>query len=133
MIALDTNVVVRFLARDDEEQAQRARALIDVGPVLLPATMALETAWVLRAAYGHSRDEIAAALEAFVALPTVEPRPCEAVLRALAWQRGGMGAADALHLASSEGADAFATFDRRLRTRAAALGAEPAPLEPPAL
>lgn len=131
MIALDTNVVVRFLVRDDEEQARRARALIDAGPVLLPATVVLETAWVLRAAYGRTREEIAAALKDFVALPTVEPRPREAVLRALAWHRGGMDAADALHLASSEGAKAFATFDRRLRTRAAALGAEPATLEPP--
>jgi hypothetical protein len=29
VIAIDTNVVVRFLVNDDREQARRARALID--------------------------------------------------------------------------------------------------------
>ena len=29
MIALDTNVIVRFLVRDDPAQARRAKALID--------------------------------------------------------------------------------------------------------
>lgn len=51
MTALDTNVVVRFLVNDDDQQAQRARALIAAGNVHIPPTVLLETEWVLRSAY----------------------------------------------------------------------------------
>lgn len=132
MIALDTNVVVRFLVRDDEDQAQRARALVAAGPVLLTATVVLETAWVLRAAYEHPPEAVADALEGVLALPTVEAPPRKPIARALAWHRGGLDLADALHLALSGEAEAFATFDRRLQARAGALGAEPRTIEPPA-
>ena len=58
MIAIDTNVVVRFLVNDDPEQAQRARRLIESEDVFLSTTALLETEWVLRVAYkrpAHAR------------------------------------------------------------------------------
>lgn len=56
MIGLDTNVLVRFLVRDDEAQFERARRLIRreaaAGePVLISLLVMLETEWVLRSRY----------------------------------------------------------------------------------
>jgi len=63
MIGLDTNVLVRFLVRDDEAQFERARRLIRreaaAGePVLIGLLVILETEWVLRSRYDLSKAEI---------------------------------------------------------------------------
>ena len=63
MIGLDTNVLVRFLVRDDEVQFERARRLIRreaaAGePVLIGLLVVLETEWVLRSRYDLSKTEI---------------------------------------------------------------------------
>jgi predicted nucleic-acid-binding protein len=66
MIGLDTNVLVRFLVRDDEAQFERARRLIrrEAGtgePVLIGLLVMLETEWVLRSRYDLPKTEILAA------------------------------------------------------------------------
>jgi predicted nucleic-acid-binding protein len=66
MIGLDTNVLVRFLVRDDEMQFARARRLLrqQTGrgePVLINLLALLETEWVLRSRYALSKSEIVGA------------------------------------------------------------------------
>ena len=66
MIGLDTNVLVRFLVRDDEEQFERARKLIrsqaeDGQPVHISLLVLLETEWVLRSRYKLKKGEIVSA------------------------------------------------------------------------
>ncbi|HET9107341.1 MAG TPA: type II toxin-antitoxin system VapC family toxin [Steroidobacteraceae bacterium] len=66
MIGLDTNVLVRFLVRDDEPQFARARRLIQQGaargePVLISLIVLLETEWVLRSRYELAKSDIVAA------------------------------------------------------------------------
>ncbi|MGH2874091.1 MAG: PIN domain-containing protein [Solirubrobacteraceae bacterium] len=66
MIGLDTNVLVRFLVRDDEGQFARARRLIERETVrgetvLISLLVLLETEWVLRSRYGLSKPDIAGA------------------------------------------------------------------------
>jgi len=112
MRAVDTNLVVRYLTRDDPEQSPRARALINGGPVFMPVTVVLETEWVLRSSSRLPRAARAEALRSFVGLPTVTVDLFE----------GGMDFADALHLALASGCDAFATFDRMLVKAAEAAG-----------
>lgn len=63
MIGLDTNVLVRFLVRDDEDQFDRARKLIlreaqTGGPVRISLLVLLETEWVLRSRYKLTKVEI---------------------------------------------------------------------------
>jgi predicted nucleic-acid-binding protein len=118
VIALDTNVVVRFLTRDDPGQAMRAKALIETGAAFVPRTVVLETEWVLRTIYRFKRDAIAAGLTKLLGLPGVEIEDRPTVARALDWCRQGLDFADALHLASSVQAQAFATFDRALQRKA---------------
>ena len=71
MIGIDTNVLVRFLVRDNEAQFERARRLIkrEVGSgeaVFISQLVLLETEWVLRSRYGVVKAAIVAALSALL-------------------------------------------------------------------
>ena len=123
MIAIDTNVVVRYLVADDAMQFRRAKALIEGGPVFVCTTVLLEAEWVLRSIYRYNRQEIVRALLLFVGLPTTELEAPSIAQQALLWTGQGMEFADALHLASSTGCEAFASFDRDLAKAAGRLGA----------
>jgi predicted nucleic-acid-binding protein len=122
MMAVDTNFVVRFLTRDEPEEAARAKALIERGVVFVAKTVILETEWVLRSAYQFGPTAVRASFAAFLGLPGVIVEDESAVTRALAWYGQGLDFADALHVASCEKAEAFATFDRKLRRNAELAG-----------
>ena len=113
MLALDTNVVVRYLTGDDPEQAARARAAIDAGPVFVSTTVLLECDRVLRSVYGFGGEEVAAALRAFAGLPTVSVESPAMLAEALERAAAGMDLADALHLGAAVRCEAMLTFDRR--------------------
>ena len=123
MLAVDTNIVVRYLARDHAAQTARADKLLHNEQILLLKTVLLETEWVLRYRYGFDRQAIVISLRALAGLPAVHVEDAPAVAQALDWFAAGMEFADALHLASSGGADRFATFDRALATSARRLKA----------
>jgi predicted nucleic-acid-binding protein len=113
MLAVDTNVIVRYLTRDDAEQFAKASALIRDEDVYVYTTVLLETEWVLRRGYRFSRERIIAALDAFAGLPRVTLEDPGVAARALDWTRRGMDFADALHLAKAQSCEAFVTFDQR--------------------
>jgi predicted nucleic acid-binding protein len=113
MLAIDTNVVVRYLTGDHPEQSPRARALIDSHDVFVCTTVLLETEWVLRGAYGYRPAQVGQALRAFGGLSRVTIEDPASVATALDWMSQGMDFADALHLAQAEGCTAFVSFDRR--------------------
>jgi predicted nucleic acid-binding protein len=114
MVAIDANVVVRLLTGDDPEQAARARALVEAEGVFVATTVLLETEWVLRSAYGFARADVGAALRAFAGLPQVRVEDPGRLAEALDRAAAGFDFADALHLATPEAAQGFATFDMRL-------------------
>ncbi len=62
MRAIDTNVLVRLVTRDDAEQVRAAEAFIEKG-AWVSLIVLVETTWVLRAAYKLGADEIATAVE----------------------------------------------------------------------
>ena len=121
MIGIDTNVLVRFLVRDDERQFAKAQNLIKRESsrgesVLVSQLVLLEAEWVLRSRYGLGKGDI---LDAFAGLLdsvefTVEDEP--SVERALfLWKRSSAEFADCLigarHVAL--GCRATASFDAR--------------------
>ena len=122
MLAVDTNVIVRYLTRDDAEQFAKASALIRSEDVYVCTTVLLETEWVLRRGYRFSRERIIAALGAFAGLPRVALEDAALAAKALGWMERGMDFADALHLAKAAGCEAFVSFDQRFAAVANALG-----------
>jgi predicted nucleic-acid-binding protein len=118
VVAADTNVIVRFLTRDDSAQAARAASLLSSRLVWISKTVLLETAWVLRSLYGFGVIEVNEALKGFAGLSNVRVEDAMAVASAFEWTAMGIDFADALHLASSAGTNRFLTFDRRFVRRA---------------
>jgi predicted nucleic-acid-binding protein len=122
MLAIDANIVIRFLTRDNEALAQRALEIFNDNDVFASVTVILEVEWVLRDAYQLPRDEVVRELRRFCGLERVVVGAADAVRRALDDAERGFGFADALHLALSEHCDGFATFDKRLSNKARAAG-----------
>ncbi|MBU0767933.1 MAG: type II toxin-antitoxin system VapC family toxin [Proteobacteria bacterium] len=118
MIAVDTNLLVRLLTKDDQAQAQRAAKIMESDDIFIPKTVMLETEWVLRHAYGISKTAILKGFQKMLGLPNVSVEGSTVMARAISWYGYGIDFADALHLASSIKADKFATFDRALANKA---------------
>lgn len=113
MIAIDTNVIARYLTSDHPEQSPRARELVNGQAVFVAVTVILEIEWVLRSAYGYGRPDVARALRAFGGLPTVTVEDAAIVAVAFDLTEKGMDFADALHLCKSAHCEEFVTFDRK--------------------
>ena len=121
MLGLDTNVLVRYLVRDDQTQFEKARKLIKreadrSTPVLVSLLVLLETEWVLRSRYELSKSEILAAISTLLdaADLTFEDEP--SVEQALyTWKESVADFADCLIEARNRrlGCAATATFDAR--------------------
>ena len=72
MIAVDTNVLVRYVTNDEPTQARQAADLLaGSDDVLIPHTVLLEMEWVLRAAYELGRPAILTAFRHVLGLPSV--------------------------------------------------------------
>ncbi len=66
-VAIDTNVLVRYLTWDDEAQAVAAAAAIEsVEPISISTIVLCELAWVLKRAYRYKAAEIAGAIARIV-------------------------------------------------------------------
>ncbi len=111
MTGVDTNIVIRLLTRDDETQYQKSVAIFKGGEVFIPETVWLETEWVLRYAYGFGPAKIIGAFRGILGLPGVTTRDVSRLLLALDWHEAGLDFADAFHLAGSQDAADFMTFD----------------------
>jgi predicted nucleic-acid-binding protein len=119
MLGVDTNVIVRYLTRDDKPQYERARRLIDSEvtkgePVLVSLLVLLETEWVLRSRYEMAKPEIVAAFSALLETAdlTFEDEP--SVETAIySWKDSAAEFADCLIEARNRklGCRATATFD----------------------
>lgn len=121
MIGIDTNVLVRYLVRDDQAQFARARRLVNREvnsgePVLVSLLVLMEAEWVLRSRYDLSKSEIVAALSALLDAAELgfedEPSVEEAVY---VWKEAAAEFADCLINARNRrlGCRATATFDNK--------------------
>lgn len=122
MLAVDTNLIVRYLTGDDADQYDRATAVIEGQQVFVPMTVILETEWVLRSSYRVTKADIIRRLRAFAGLPTVTTEGGAQLAVALDLAEGGLDFADALHICVSAHCTGFATFDRELVRAAGAAG-----------
>ncbi len=118
MIAIDTNILVRLFANDDQAQVQYAKKLIENNTIFISKSVLLETEWVLRYTYEQNSTDIYKAFENLLGLPriTVEDPAC--IIKTMRWYNNGLDFADAMHLASSSQVDEFATLDKAFVKRA---------------
>jgi predicted nucleic-acid-binding protein len=119
MLGVDTNVLVRFLVRDDETQFEKARKLItrEVAAgrrVFISHLVLLETEWVLRSRYGLPKSQIVATFSGLLGTTDVRFEDEPAIEEALfTWKDATADFADCLIGAKNRrlGCRATATFD----------------------
>src|SRR5688572_17803011 len=114
MLAVDTNVIVRLLTRDNREQVERASGLFEQNDIWIAKTVLMETVWVLESVYGFPMTDIVTSVRQLIALPNVRVEDEIGVTRAFSYYQHGLDFNDALDLASSGVAEEFITFDIRL-------------------
>jgi len=119
MLGIDTNVLVRFLVRDDEAQFEKARKLIkrEVAAgrcVFVSQLVLLETEWVLRSRYGLPKNLIIESISGLLGATDVQFEDEPAIEEALfIWKDTTAEFADCLIGARNRrlGCRATATFD----------------------
>lgn len=124
MLAIDTNLIIRYLTGDHPKQSARARKLIDAGDIYVGITVMLEAEWVLRSVYEYPPGDVCRALRAFAGLPGMTIEDEALVATALDRVECGMDFADALHLGKTGHCKAMVTFDRKFIKAARAAGVE---------
>ena len=120
MIALDTNVLLRFIVREDEEQAEAAETLLKrltlEEPGFICREVLVELVRVLERYYRFERDQIATVLNELVVVAAVEIECASDVAEAAGgYRRGGADFADRMIAAAARraGAVPLYTFDRK--------------------
>ncbi len=121
MIALDTNVLVRYLVRDDVAQAEEARALLEgltsENAGFVCREVVVEVVWVLERSYKLSRAQIADVLIELTATDSILVEAADDVaLAASSYRQGGAGFSDLMILIAADRYEAapLHTFDRGL-------------------
>lgn len=120
LIAVDTNVLVRFLVQDDQVQANAAtklfRALTVDQQAFLSREVVLETVWVLERAYRFDRTAIGTAIDGLLEARELVIEDADQIGLAIhRYLSGGPGFADHLILAvaQAEGCETVYTFDKK--------------------
>lgn len=124
MIALDTNVLARYVVRDEPRQTAAATKLIENGctpdsPGILSLIVITELVWVLAQGYRYRRSEIAAVLRGILSADDLRVERSDLAWQALNdYEQGKADFSDYLigFCGRTEQAEATCTFDRRAAT-----------------
>jgi predicted nucleic-acid-binding protein len=117
MRAVDTNVLVRLITRDDPQQLAAAEEYVAGGAWVSTIVLA-ETSWVLASSYGLDGDQIATVVEMLLSHQQLSLQDAEVVIAALERFRTPRSPEFAdcliLEVARKAGHLPLGTFDRRL-------------------
>ena len=117
MFAIDTNVLLRLLVRDDQQQLQFAENFIAKGAWVSHLVLA-ETVWVMSSVYERTPQELQAALEILLSHESLTLQDADTVATALAHfkKKPALGFSDCLvlEIAVKAGHTPLATFDKGL-------------------
>lgn len=122
MIALDSNVLLRFLLKDEPEQARKAKSLIDRldrsdERALVSDVVLCEVVWVLTRTHGYRRASISAVVRQLLAARQLTFDSSDRLLRSVqAFESGKGGFADYVirEHARNAGCRDVRTFDKDL-------------------
>ena len=121
MIAIDTNIIVRFLTQDDDVQYEKAYEIFRKNEIVIPDTVIQETEWVLRYSYTFNPSDVCDAFRKLFGLENVHLQNPYLVLLAIEWYENGLGFSDAIHLAQSQHVSRLVTFDSKFIKRSKGL------------
>jgi predicted nucleic-acid-binding protein len=116
MLGIDTNVLIRFLVRDDQTQFEKARKLLkreasNGRRVFINQLVLLETEWVLRSRYGLAKTQMLDTISGLLDAPDVQLEDEPSIEEALfVWRDANADFADCL----------IGSRNRRLSCRATA-------------
>ena len=121
MIALDTNILLRLLTKDDPAQAEKAknfyqREISQKRKSFITLITLVETVWVLKARYKRSKSEISMVINGLLYGEDMVVDRKESVEAALMrYQTGSADFSDYLiaEIALAQGAEYIATFDKK--------------------
>jgi predicted nucleic-acid-binding protein len=117
MRAVDTNILVRLVTRDDQKQLAIAETFIARGAWVSILVLA-ETTWVLETVYGLEHDDIATVIDMLMAHEHLSLQDADVVASALEHYRAmpllGFSDCLVLELARKAGHLPLGTFDKRL-------------------
>ena len=116
MLAIDINILVRLIARDDPDQASTAERHVSKGAWISHLVLA-ESLWVLDSVYELSRDQISTAVEMLLNHENLTLQDAEVVVSALDHYRAHAAVEFSdclvLEIARKAGHLPMATFDRQ--------------------
>lgn len=118
MAAIDTNVLVRLVTRDDESQYKKAQAFVEKHrPVLVTQLSVLELVWVLMSRYGLDKERTCQVVQALLEMGELNlqaPAVLEAALNT--WKKSKADFADCFILETVVDASEspLGTFDTTL-------------------
>lgn len=123
MIGLDTNVLVRFVVKDDKRQANKAssfirKAISNGERLYINCTVLCEFVWVLESCYSFKKHEIYSVLEKILITKQFEIELKEIVRKAIDDYRNGKGdLSDYLigRINNEQGCVQTITFDKTLK------------------
>jgi predicted nucleic-acid-binding protein len=124
VMALDTNVLVRFLVKDDDHQASVVYRLFKQSeekqePLFVPSLVVVETIWVLQSIYDIADEDIVSAINQLLLMPVLKFEGQSAIQGFIASAHDvKLGLADLLiaHSAKASNCQQVFTFDKKAAT-----------------
>jgi len=118
VITIDSNVLIRYIVRDDPVQAERARRLLQEEltaeePGLITVAALAELCWVLRRGYRRSREEIESIVLELMQVEQLVFERAEAIEAALASPHAGVVDSIIHEVGLLLGSERTLTFDRK--------------------
>jgi predicted nucleic-acid-binding protein len=120
MASLDTNILIRYLVKDDDAQLAASKKLIRAAlaageTLFIPITVTLELEWVLRANFMFNKEQVTTTLSSLLAAAelTFESESAAEIALVL-YKKGSADFSDCVHiaLAHKAGESPLWTFDR---------------------
>jgi predicted nucleic-acid-binding protein len=123
-VAVDTNVLVRAVVRDDAAQARvAAKVLTDAKVVAVALPCLCEFVWVLRKVYGLQAEDIASAIRALLTAANVQVnRPAAEAGLSMLEANGDFADGIIAYEGNWLGGETFVSFDRQAVALLAAHG-----------
>jgi len=122
MKGIDTNILIRFLIGDDEQQAKKVynifkKAESEKNELVVPLLVIFELIWVLESVYEIPRTEILDSISELILMPILKfehPSTLQQFTHAAQGNRYDLSDLLIAHSAKAQGCETVITFDKKI-------------------